>query len=83
MDTTTFRISVNQNAHIVEADPATPLLYILRNTLEINGPRFGCGMAQCGACMVLIDGKPAELQSPCPRCQRGGNYHTRRARSSR
>ncbi|SFW48288.1 nicotinate dehydrogenase subunit A [Sinomicrobium oceani] len=58
MDTTTFRISVNRNAHIVEADPATPLLYILRNTLELNGPRFGCGMAQCGACMVLIDGKP-------------------------
>ncbi|MGS2739315.1 (2Fe-2S)-binding protein [Sinomicrobium sp. M5D2P17] len=56
MDTATFRISVNRKAHIVEADPATPLLYVLRDILELNGPRFGCGLAQCGACMVLMDG---------------------------
>ncbi|RNL91448.1 (2Fe-2S)-binding protein [Sinomicrobium pectinilyticum] len=56
MDTATFRISVNRKAHIVEAAPATPLLYVLRDILELNGPRFGCGLAQCGACMVLMDG---------------------------
>jgi nicotinate dehydrogenase subunit A len=39
-------------------DEQTPLLYILRNDLELNGPQFGCGLAQCGACAVLIDGRP-------------------------
>lgn len=39
--------------------PDTPLLYVLRNDLELNGPKFGCGLAQCGACTVLLDGKPA------------------------
>jgi nicotinate dehydrogenase subunit A len=40
-------------------DPAQPLLYVLRNTLGLHGPKFGCGMAQCGACTVLIDGEAA------------------------
>ncbi|WP_242015589.1 (2Fe-2S)-binding protein [Robertkochia marina] len=40
----------------LELDPATPLLYALREALELNGPKFGCGLQQCGACMVLIDG---------------------------
>jgi len=39
-------------------DPGQPLLYLLRNTLELHGPKFGCGLAQCGACTVLVDGKP-------------------------
>lgn len=42
----------------VEADEGTPLLYVLRNDLKYNGPKFGCGLAQCGSCTVLIDGKP-------------------------
>jgi nicotinate dehydrogenase subunit A len=46
-----------RNVHGVEPD--APLLYILRNDLELNGPKFGCGLAQCGACTVLLDGKPA------------------------
>ncbi len=52
-------ITVNGKAHDVSAAPDTPLLYVLRNELELNGPKFGCGLAQCGACTVHIDGKPA------------------------
>jgi nicotinate dehydrogenase subunit A len=52
-------ITVNGKAHEVSAAPDTPLLYVLRNELELNGPKFGCGLAQCGACTVHIDGKPA------------------------
>ena len=50
-------LDVNGKTHSLDLDPATPLLYILRNQLGLNGPKFGCGMQQCGACMVLIDGK--------------------------
>ena len=52
-------ITVNGKAHEVSAAPDTPLLYVLRNELELNGPKFGCCLAQCGACTVHIDGKPA------------------------
>ena len=53
----TLRVNgATRNAN-VEAD--TPLLYVLRNDLELNGPRFGCGLSQCGACTVLLDGTPA------------------------
>src|ERR1700676_5669160 len=49
-------LNVNGKSRVVETDPATPLLYVLRNELELNGPRFGCGLAQCGACTVIMDG---------------------------
>ena len=52
-------ITVNGRQHEVQASPDTPLLYVLRNELSLNGPKFGCGLAQCGACTVHIDGKPA------------------------
>src|SRR3954469_21745725 len=51
-------LKVNGTTHDVNADPATPLLYVLRNDLALNGAKFGCGLAQCGACTVLVDGKP-------------------------
>jgi nicotinate dehydrogenase subunit A len=51
-------ITVNGKPHTVKAAPDTPLLYVLRNELELNGPKFGCGLAQCGACTVHIDGRP-------------------------
>jgi aerobic-type carbon monoxide dehydrogenase small subunit (CoxS/CutS family) len=50
-------ITVNGVRHEVRAPEDTPLLYVLRNDLELTGPQFGCGLAQCGACSVLIDGK--------------------------
>jgi nicotinate dehydrogenase subunit A len=50
---------VNGKSHRVEAAPDTPLLYVLRNDLALNGAKFGCGLAQCGTCTVLVDGKAA------------------------
>jgi nicotinate dehydrogenase subunit A len=52
-------LKVNGASRTVPAEPDTPLLYVLRNDLNLNGAKFGCGLAQCGACTVLIDGKPA------------------------
>src|ERR671936_996858 len=49
-------LKVNGKTHAVDVDPSTPLLYILRNDLGLQGPRFGCGLGQCGACTVIIKG---------------------------
>jgi nicotinate dehydrogenase subunit A len=51
-------LKVNGATRVVPAEPDTPLLYILRNDLALNAAKFGCGLAQCGACTVLVDGKP-------------------------
>jgi aerobic-type carbon monoxide dehydrogenase small subunit (CoxS/CutS family) len=50
-------LTVNGRAHQVEADPATPLLYVLREDLALNGAKFGCGLGQCGSCTVMVDGE--------------------------
>jgi nicotinate dehydrogenase subunit A len=53
------KLSVNGQIHTVEADPETPLLYVLRDDLKLNAAKFGCGLGQCGSCTVIIDGEAA------------------------
>ena len=52
----TFTLKVNGASHTVDVEPTTPLLYVLRNDLGLEGPKFGCGLGQCGACTVIING---------------------------
>jgi aerobic-type carbon monoxide dehydrogenase small subunit (CoxS/CutS family) len=54
-----IELKVNGRSHTLDVEPDTPLLYILRNDLDLRGPRFGCGLGQCGACKVIINGKAA------------------------
>jgi nicotinate dehydrogenase subunit A len=54
-----LQLDVNGARHVVDVDPQTPLLYVLRNDLALNGPKYGCGLGECGSCTVLIDGVAA------------------------
>src|SRR5205823_2580288 len=51
-------LKVNGRDHQIDADPDTPLLYVLRDDLQLNAAKFGCGLGQCGACTVMVDGEP-------------------------
>jgi nicotinate dehydrogenase subunit A len=52
-----IRLKINDHDHEVDAEPDTPLLYVLRDDLALNGAKFGCGLGQCGACTVMVDGQ--------------------------
>ncbi|MGY9015951.1 MAG: (2Fe-2S)-binding protein [Rhodospirillales bacterium] len=54
---TTTSLRVNGTSHDVEVDPATPLIFVLRNNLGLTGPKLGCGLETCGACAILVDGE--------------------------
>src|SRR5690349_9254799 len=56
VDLSNVTLKVNGATHTLDIDPSTPLLYILRNDLGLQGPRFGCGLGQCGACTVIVNG---------------------------
>ena len=76
-------LKVNGNAHTVDIDPSTPLLYILRNDLGLQGPRFGCGLGQCGACTVIINGVAVRsCITPCFHRERR-DHHARRTGQGR
>jgi nicotinate dehydrogenase subunit A len=70
---TSVSLDVNGRAvTIIVDDPGTPLLYALRDNLELKGPRFGCGLGQCGACTVLVDGEPAlSCETPLTKVVKG------------
>jgi len=53
-----IKLNVNGTDQTIDSDPETPLLYVLRNDLKLNAAKFGCGLGQCGACTVMVDGKP-------------------------
>lgn len=69
----TLTLRVNGKAHTVTAEPSSPLLYVLREQLELNGPKYGCGLQQCGACMVLLDGK---AQPSCTITAKSATQHS-------
>jgi nicotinate dehydrogenase subunit A len=71
-------LNVNgRDVSVIVDDPGVPLLYVLRNELGLRGPRFGCGLGQCGACMVLIDGEEAKqlthVRQSCRRWRSAGS----------
>jgi nicotinate dehydrogenase subunit A len=72
----TYAFQLNGRAVTVDSwDPAQPLLYVLRGALGLQGPKFGCGLSQCGACTVLVDGKPTR-SCVSPVSQAGGHTIT-------
>ena len=71
-------LTVNGRTQTVDVDPATPLLYILRNDLGLQGPRFGCGLGQCGACSVIINGAAVRSCVTQVFGRQRGNHHARR-----
>ena len=71
-------LNVNGVRREVQASDDTPLLYVLRNDLQLIGPQFGCGLAQCGACSVLVDGKEVAFLRHAGRKRRGPADHDAR-----
>ena len=71
-----FTLNINGTAHEVDAEPETPLLWVLRDNIGLTGTKFGCGIAQCGACTVHIDGQPARACSTTAASAVGGEITT-------
>ena len=73
-------LKVNGTSHTVDVEPSTPLLYVLRNDLGLQGPRFGCGLGQCGACTVIINGAAVRSCITPVSAVQERDHHARRAR---
>src|SRR5881296_442466 len=69
-------LTVNGRSHRVDVDPTTPLLYVLADDLELNGPKFGCGLGQCGACTVLVRGRAIRSCNTPVRTVKGADITT-------
>ena len=75
-------LKINGREHVVDVDPDCPLLYVLRDNLAMNNPRFGCGLGQCGACTVLMDHRAGALVHAAGLARRWqGDRHARRAQA--
>ena len=72
-------LKVNGRSHTVDVEPATPLLYVLRNDLGLQGPKFGCGLGQCGACTVIINGAAVRSCVMPTSSVKTRGHHARRA----
>ena len=71
-------VNVNGKTAVVDVDPATPLLWVIREHLQLTGTKFGCGIAQCGACTVHVDGEAARsCVTPLPRSPARSDHHRR------
>src|SRR2546421_7990556 len=71
-----FKLNVNGRTHTVEADPSTPLLYLLMDDLDLRGPKFGCGLGQCGACTVILKGQAVRSCITTAKAAEGGEITT-------
>ncbi len=69
-------LNVNNKSYDIEVDPNMPLLYALRNELDVTGPKFGCGLAQCGACTVIVDGRAMRSCMTAVRSAQGRQIRT-------
>ena len=79
-----LNLNVNGRIHTVDVDPATPLLYVLSDELELRGPKFGCGLGQCGSCTVIVAGQAVRsCITPVHSVEASGNHDARRARNPR
>ena len=77
-------LKVNGQTHTLDLDPATPLLYALSDDLELRGPKFGCGLGQCGACTAIVNGTAVRsCVTPVSAVRRQGNRDPRRPRHPR
>ncbi len=76
-----FTLKVNGQSHTVDVDPTTPLLYVLSDDLQLKGPKFGCGLGQCGSCTAIVNGRAVRTCRTPMSTMSGADITTARRRS--